>query len=100
MEKKQKDVDRYCTTCGFSLMEGTVPAERFISSSLFSIYSVERYDRFNNKTGEKQFLREYKCPNFGENKGCLFRKKVKHDKFALRMDGIDYSTHFEGTGLF
>lgn len=71
----------YCTECGEQLTthkEGAENHEYFVPWSPYS----NNYSKYNEKTGKRNYVRVYKCPNKG---GWDWLSGDKHTKFVQKI---------------
>jgi len=61
MKKEKKNEKLYCTECGNELKMTLVGAEKFYY--VYSTGCFHPYSKYNRKTGKRQYVKRYKCPN-------------------------------------
>lgn len=80
MKKGEKTEKRYCSYCGAQMIMKKVPAETE-NTYYYGINVVKRPmgSPYDIKTGKKQWVREYICPNYVKKKWWVFTGD--HDKY-------------------
>ena len=70
-----KAKSRYCGHCGEELQQSMVGAEKYEDCFMGDI--MHPYQPYSTKTGKRQYVRRFKCPN---SNGWLFNP---HDDFTI-----------------
>lgn len=87
----KKEKERYCPKCGSKLLEVREDNEKdFYTSSLFSIYTVNRKgDKYSSENGKRMFRTEWHCPVRERTGGLFSRKEKSHYIFLEKTDLTD-----------
>jgi len=63
-QKKENENIRYCSYCGARIEPVLIGAEVRVEHFAFNdVYKAPISTRFDKKTGKRQYVRKYKCPN-------------------------------------
>lgn len=89
-KKKKEECVPHCTKCGTRLVKSEEPAEKYRRFNPMFLMATEGFEKYN-ECGERQYLIQYRCPNYGERRGVFFTK-VEHDSYSKQIDGFEYST--------
>lgn len=78
MNKKKIKI-KYCSYCGFPMIEELIPADKAMCSYGDFCEDMPFDSKFDEETGKRQFVKNYKCPN----KPTGFFKKLfnNHDEW-------------------
>jgi hypothetical protein len=74
--KKQEQQNRFCKFCGSKMIEDLVFAEKYQIRGVPPIIPITN-KRFNEKTGKRNYIKQYTCPN------RKWWNNSKHSQYAM-----------------